>query len=244
MQYDRFDDLITRKYGVVVKNWPLKRFCNPSAVATRIELEILFNSWESGATRFEKLSQDELRAWENERFLSQLAMMSAPSPPAAPLPTGRLATPASDLVLFSELPRQDTSQHTSNDVGRGIASTLPLTIQLPVPNPELIAEMVRLDPALGSIDPALIMAGVAQGHYPLTTVTPSTDLDSTLPPVPSAPPTPQGKRNRGAFEIVTPTSFNVPTTKKPRKQQKGRRTKKDTPAAGRENIPSVEGVIH
>ena len=50
MQYDRFDDLITQKHGVVIKNWPLNRFCNPSAVATRIELEILLNSWESGVT--------------------------------------------------------------------------------------------------------------------------------------------------------------------------------------------------
>ena len=70
MQYNRFDDLITQKYGVIIKNWPLKRFCNPSAVATRIESEVLFNSWESGATRFQKLSRDEMRAWEKEHFSS------------------------------------------------------------------------------------------------------------------------------------------------------------------------------
>lgn len=70
MQYDRFNDLITQKYGIIVKNWPLKQFRNQSTAATRIELELLFNSWESGATRFQKLSEDEKHAWETKHFSS------------------------------------------------------------------------------------------------------------------------------------------------------------------------------
>ena len=225
---------------MVVKNWPLKQFCNPSAVATRIELEVLFNSWESGATQFEKLSKDELRTWENERFSSQLAMMSAPSTPATPLLTSPSAPPASDMVLFSELPGQDAPQHTSNDIRQGVAPIPPTQPQPPVPNLELVAEMIRLDPTLKAIDPTLIMAGVAQGHYLPAAVVPAVDPNHPLAP---APPAPQGKRNRGAFEIVTPTSFNIHATKKPRKAQKGRRVKNDIPTAGRENILPVEGVV-
>ena len=102
MQYNRFDDLITHKYGIVVKNWPLNQFCNPSAVATWIELELLLNSWESGATRFQQLSKDEMHGWENKHFSSKLTMMSL-SPPSTPTPvppllTAPLAPPAPDLI--------------------------------------------------------------------------------------------------------------------------------------------------
>lgn len=93
----------------------------------------------------EKLSQDELHTWENKHFLSQLALMSVPSAPAAPPPAGPSVSLAPDLILFSDLPGQDTSQHTSNNIGQGIVLTFPLTTQLPVPDPELIAEMICLD---------------------------------------------------------------------------------------------------
>ena len=44
MAYDRFDELVTARHHIVVKNWPLKKFCNPSAVTSRIELEVLYNA--------------------------------------------------------------------------------------------------------------------------------------------------------------------------------------------------------
>ncbi|KAF9642255.1 hypothetical protein BDM02DRAFT_3074142, partial [Thelephora ganbajun] len=99
MQYDRFDDLITRKHGIVIKNWPLKEFCNPSAVPTRIGLEVLFNAWESGVTRFQKLSPDEMSAWENEQFSSRIAMMSS-SPPPTSIP----ASPSSTVSAVPSIP--------------------------------------------------------------------------------------------------------------------------------------------
>ena len=145
MQYDRFDDLITQKYGVIIKNWPLKWFCNPSAVATRIELEVLFNSWESGATQFQKLSPDEMRTWQNEQLSSQLAMMSLPplptSNPVAPSPTAPNPIPLApfasmqpsesappsptqpEMVLLSEL----TERPASNNAGEGASPILPST---------------------------------------------------------------------------------------------------------------------
>lgn len=262
MQYDRFDDLITRKYGIVVKNWPLKRFCNPSAAATRIELELLLHSWESGTTRFQKLSQDEMRAWENDHFSSRLAMMSLPSTPADTFPTPPLVPPAPDpisstdstsmqppglappiptlpgMILFSELPRQGTElQPACGDARQGVAPILPPAIQSPTPNSELVAQMIRLDPTLESIDPALIMAGIAQGHHLPASGIPTVNLERSPPP---APPAPQNKRTRGAFEIVTPMTFNTRTTKKPRKERKGGKAKENIPVM---NIPSVEGSI-
>lgn len=129
MQYDWFDDLITKKHGVIIKNWLLKQFRNPSTAATRVELEVLFNSWESKATRFEKLSEDEKAAWENEHFLSRVVMMS--SPPSASIPTTSSPIPnptpsippapiqpsdpvppipvPAEMVLFSEVAEQTIS---------------------------------------------------------------------------------------------------------------------------------------
>ena len=247
MQYDRFDDLITQKHGVIVKNWPLKRFCNPSAVASCIELDIL------------KLSRDEMRAWESERFSSRVAMMmsSPPSPstPVAPSPTTSSAATAPDLitpvpsasvppepasptppemVLISEITKQDASQPASNDVGQGVTQS---TTQPPAPSSELVAEIIRQDPTLQSIDPALIVAGLAQGHHHSVAVCPL--ANANRPPHPT-PLISQNKRNRDAFEIVTPVSFHAHATKKLRKEQKGRRAKKNTPAG--ENISPVEGA--
>ncbi|KAF9788758.1 hypothetical protein BJ322DRAFT_977470, partial [Thelephora terrestris] len=100
MQYDRFDDLITEKYDVVIKNWPLgQKFRNPSVALTRIELGVLLNSWESGATRFVKLSAEEKRAWKNERFSSKVTMMSLP--PAASIPSASSASPALNPITLS-----------------------------------------------------------------------------------------------------------------------------------------------
>ena len=92
MTYDRFNHHITQRYGVVVKNWPLKNFCNPSSVSSRIELEILYNGWQSGVTRFEKLTEDEMVSRDNERFASHLATMSA-APPALANEPGRYPPP-------------------------------------------------------------------------------------------------------------------------------------------------------
>jgi hypothetical protein len=100
--------------------------------------------------------------------------------------------------------------------------------------------VISLDPTLQSIDPALIMIGLAHGHHRSSTSTvPSLDISNSPLLV---PPQSQNKRTRGGFEVVTPSSFNVHTLKKPRKERKGGRAKKNGPVEARENIPLVEGV--
>ena len=103
MTYDRFDDHITQKYGVIVKNWPLKNFCNPSSVGSRIELETLYNGWHSGVTRFEKLTEQEKARWENEHFSSRITTMSVAPPdssrePGRSSPLSTLPTPDPKLI--------------------------------------------------------------------------------------------------------------------------------------------------
>ncbi|KAJ3818207.1 hypothetical protein F5880DRAFT_1617578 [Lentinula raphanica] len=66
MHYAHFDRLITKQHGVVINNWPLKTFVNPSRVSTKAELDLLWNSWNSGTTHFYRMSRSELEAWEVE----------------------------------------------------------------------------------------------------------------------------------------------------------------------------------
>jgi len=250
MQYTRFDDLVTGKYGVIIKNWPLKEFCAPSAVPTRIALEVLFNAWDSGVTQFYKLSRDEKSAWETERFSSRLAMMSSSSPPTStlalpssadstvappvhiapipPTPLSPLRSPSPpEMTLLSELTEQagTTSQ-------RDVSSTTPPVTQPPAHDPQVVAEAIRLDPTLQSIDPSLIMAGVAQGHHHPGIV--SSNADTRCPPPPTSS-TSHKKRKEGTFDVVTPETFGIRPVKKPRKA----RAKKVVPtvAAGQENAP-------
>ena len=125
---------------------------------------------------------------------------SFPTTPSAP-PTHKLVTPITspsispetipptptppEMTLASDLVEQNMPQLTPNDVGQGIAPILPFTTQLPASTSELLAEMICLDPALQSIDPALIMMGVAQGHHRPATVGPVVNIDPSPPPHPS-----------------------------------------------------------
>lgn len=55
-QMMNFDDNITDKHGVIVKNWPLPIFCAPGDIHTVTELKILYNAWESGTTHFYQMT--------------------------------------------------------------------------------------------------------------------------------------------------------------------------------------------
>ena len=55
-----------------------------------------------------------------------------------------------------------------------------------VPNSKMVADIIHLDPSLQSIDPALIMAGIMQGHHSSTIASPVADSNSSPT---SAPPT-------------------------------------------------------
>ncbi|THU76573.1 hypothetical protein K435DRAFT_870723 [Dendrothele bispora CBS 962.96] len=68
MYYVNFADHITRIHGIVVKNWLLKKFVNPSSLNNNIELDLLLNAWNSGTTYFHKLTTSEYNAWEEVGF--------------------------------------------------------------------------------------------------------------------------------------------------------------------------------
>ncbi|KAJ7575836.1 hypothetical protein C8J56DRAFT_900452 [Mycena floridula] len=92
MVYVNFEDTITFRHGVVIKNWPISRFCNPSN-CTRNELQLLWSSWSSGTTYFYQLSPEERAEWEAKSLptrtqiaqgiSTQAAIIDAMTPPRA-----------------------------------------------------------------------------------------------------------------------------------------------------------------
>ncbi|KAH9931190.1 hypothetical protein B0H21DRAFT_699888 [Amylocystis lapponica] len=75
MWYNNFDTQITNKYGIIIENWPLAKFCCPSDVGSRPELEVLYRAWESGTTRFHVMPDAEWEEWQEARFQAQMRVM-------------------------------------------------------------------------------------------------------------------------------------------------------------------------
>ncbi|THU88292.1 hypothetical protein K435DRAFT_607629, partial [Dendrothele bispora CBS 962.96] len=63
MYYKNFDDHITAKHGIKIINWPLEKFCCPSELSTRVDIQVLRNAWESGTTFFYKMTKSEWNDW-------------------------------------------------------------------------------------------------------------------------------------------------------------------------------------
>jgi hypothetical protein len=108
MIYKNFDEHITRKYGVVIDGWPLRTFDNPSSIGSQVELKVLLNAWQTGATRFRKMSVKEHMVWVEGRADSEppgtlpthptpALPPSPPSPSSSPLPPTQHNEP--DLTL-------------------------------------------------------------------------------------------------------------------------------------------------
>ncbi|KAG2126017.1 hypothetical protein DEU56DRAFT_743179 [Suillus clintonianus] len=68
MYYQNFDTYITAKFGIIIENWPLQKFCCLGDISSRSELAVLSLAWESNATRFRKLTDSEFNEWSNQRF--------------------------------------------------------------------------------------------------------------------------------------------------------------------------------
>lgn len=57
MYYQNFDEHITERYGATLVSWPLSGPIKcPSGINSRVELKLLINAFESGTTRFERLT--------------------------------------------------------------------------------------------------------------------------------------------------------------------------------------------
>ncbi|KAG6809416.1 hypothetical protein H0H92_000327 [Tricholoma furcatifolium] len=102
MYYSNFEKHITSKHGVIIRNWPLKKFCSPSDVQSRMELNVLLNAWKSDTCHFYKLTRDEFEAWEHSQatdhnFASSATSAHVDAPSTMPPDNHSVATPQHDI---------------------------------------------------------------------------------------------------------------------------------------------------
>ena len=118
MNYVNFKTAITAKFGIILENWPVPKFQSPTNMS-HTEAEICFRSWESGATRFRMLTNDEWAAWLNGQYTAPSVdepMAPAAVSEASPTPTTPIAVPAS--ATSSAMPSIEISTATTvNNVG-------------------------------------------------------------------------------------------------------------------------------
>ncbi len=67
MFYPSFDDQITAKHGVVLENWPVPQFRNPSGM-THLEAEVVLRAFVSNTTRFRSMPGIEWAAWKEQYY--------------------------------------------------------------------------------------------------------------------------------------------------------------------------------
>lgn len=67
MQYTGFDEKITKKYGIIIENWPPVQFVPLSWQSNMRETLTLYHAWKSGSTKFRQLSKEEKRQWDETR---------------------------------------------------------------------------------------------------------------------------------------------------------------------------------
>lgn len=136
MFYVNFEGHITRPYGIILKNWPLKEFKNPSSIHARADLSILWNAFETGTTHFYKMKDAEYREWEakeaesralrgrraEEQMPSELIDAAIPlpqhPPPTTTLPTAPTfpAAPIPPTPISANPPDPNTSNFVTSTV--------------------------------------------------------------------------------------------------------------------------------
>ena len=151
-------------------------------------------------------------------------------PSAGPVPAlASPQAPAAEMTLLSELPLQghpELSLALPSNPLRNVplapitnltSEWTPTTASCqPAPDPDTIAAMIRADPTLQNVDPALIAMGITENNR-----RPGATAASTVPiEQPSSHISPAGSSKRRWQEIVTPLSYDARVAKKTRRQKK------------------------
>jgi hypothetical protein len=71
MYYQNFDDHITCVYRIVIEGWLLPKFASLSNIGSLTEVQLLYESWKSGATCFRRLTDNEWKEWLERAVASQ-----------------------------------------------------------------------------------------------------------------------------------------------------------------------------
>ena len=98
-------------------------------------------------------------------------------------------------------------------------------------DPDVIANMIRHNPTLQNIDPTLLAIGVMQDRQ-----RPAATMAST----PTTCATPHHlKRNRDAFQVITPQSYGA----QPKRPRRGKLSKRTSAIRGSENVAPDDEIL-
>ena len=230
MFYTNFDENITDKHGIIVKNWPLPVFCAPGDIHTVTELRVLYNAWESGTAHFYRMTMDEATKWVKERLSSAIATSSLPLiSNTIPSATGVTAPSANQ-----DLPSESGSGDSDVTAGNGSANT-------PIDNPDTtIANANPTDPDVSEqTNPSVASTPIFDPSLPTPNSTPPTDSATASSGkrarAAEGQPLPPTKRRRQGLapgfintSVTSVDGATVLINKKPHKEQsdKGRKRAK------------------
>ncbi|KAG1723300.1 uncharacterized protein EDB91DRAFT_1255692 [Suillus paluster] len=68
MYYVNFNKNITAQHGVVLENWPPKKFTSPGDIGSMVEVKTVYNAFMTGTTKFRKFTAAKWQDWEETRF--------------------------------------------------------------------------------------------------------------------------------------------------------------------------------
>lgn len=97
MYYVNFEAHVTARFGIVLENWPVQKFAAPGSFSSIPTLTVIYNAFESGATRFRSLTDDEWTTWMIAYKAGESALAVASTSPLAAIREGQPSTPASSL---------------------------------------------------------------------------------------------------------------------------------------------------
>ena len=197
MIYTNFEDAITAKHGIVLENWPLKEFCNPSAIKSRNEVVVLLRSWESGTTRFRRMDTREWEAWSETRFQQEQA-------PASTSGTGDDGMADNDTADTAD---NDTANNDSNSEGLNLADSDRLPDASPDTQP---SHQPDLEPSIPTTEQGSENdTSTAPVALPLTSTTSPTAAPPTVSAGHKRPATsgPSGSRAKKRPALSSTTNF-------------------------------------
>ncbi|KAI0669493.1 hypothetical protein C8Q78DRAFT_992614 [Trametes maxima] len=173
MYYTNFGSHITKKYGVVIDNWPLKMFVAPSKMHSRTELDILYNAFSSDVTHFQKLTHSEWEQWltqhgrSNEVLLGEQEDTNFNKNDKATASSSQNPEPGS--LAPSLLPACSPPENTLMATPSPTPPTFSPESGVPPTSPRSSASEVPIDPMLLADTTGSIRTTVAPVPPPLTT---------------------------------------------------------------------------
>ncbi len=189
MFYVNFEEHITMRYGIIVKNWPLKRFAAPGSLS-RVELEVLLHAFKNKLTTFRELDDEEWVDWK-DAYRRGLATMFDGDPTAS---------------LDEEVQSPATSAAAAPDPGPGPAPTSAAAAP-PAPTSAAAAPPAPAPPAAAPLPAAAAPPAAALG-VTLNFINAVTNADGSALIIPKRARKPRaqkasGKRKRGNAEPST-----------------------------------------